>query len=107
MKVNYPIKGRPTTNENENESGVDEEAPSDLRVIRPLCYVREINTRNFSEKNNLPIIPENCPACFEDPKERHRLKQLLAAQELLFPRLFDNIRTAIVPLMRQEKTSDP
>lgn len=99
MKVNYKIKSQDYINK--------EQDTQPRRVIRPLCYIREINTRNFAEKNNLPIIPENCPACFEDPKERHRLKQLLANQELLFPRLFDNLKTAIVPLMRQDKTCDP
>ena len=34
------------------------------------------------------VCLENCPACFEVPKERHRVKQLLAHQELLFPRLY-------------------
>jgi len=40
----------------------------DLRVIRPFVYVRETDTRSFAESANLPIIPENCPACFEAPK---------------------------------------
>ena len=40
----------------------------DLRVIRPLIYVREKELRQFAESRRLPIIPENCPACFEQPK---------------------------------------
>ena len=40
----------------------------DLRVIRPLIYVREKDLRQFAESRRLPIIPENCPACFEQPK---------------------------------------
>lgn len=90
MKVNYPV-------EHENFS---------LRVIRPLCYIRETATRNFAVKNNLPVIPENCPACFGDPKERFRIKQLLAQQEVLFPRIFDNILAAIKPLMAKKANSD-
>jgi len=71
----------------------------DLRVIRPLVYVREKALRQFAEKSFLPIIPENCPACFEAPKERHRMKQLLAQQELLFPNLFSSLLNALKPLM--------
>ena len=40
----------------------------DVRVIRPLVYVRESMTRDFSVAAHLPIINENCPACFEQPK---------------------------------------
>jgi tRNA(Ile)-lysidine synthase TilS/MesJ len=47
----------------------------DLKIIRPLVYVRERELRNFASQAALPVIPENCPACFEEPKERHRIKQ--------------------------------
>jgi len=40
----------------------------DLRVIRPFVYVREKSLRQFAESRDLPVIPENCPACFEAPK---------------------------------------
>lgn len=40
----------------------------DLRIIRPFVYVREKDLRAFAEQNHLPIIAENCPACFEAPK---------------------------------------
>lgn len=50
MKANYTI-----------EAG-------DVRVIRPLVYVREKSTRDFSMDVHLPVINENCPACFEEPK---------------------------------------
>ena len=53
MKANYKI-----------EAG-------DVRVIRPLIYVREHMTRDFSQASKLPIINENCPACFEQPKVFH------------------------------------
>lgn len=71
----------------------------DIRVIRPLAYVRERELRNFAHSACLPVIPENCPACFHAPKERHRIKQLLAAQELLFPSVFVSIKAAIRPLL--------
>ncbi|CAF0979761.1 unnamed protein product, partial [Brachionus calyciflorus] len=44
----------------------------DLRIIRPFVYVREKELRSFAEGNKLPVITENCPACFEAPKERQR-----------------------------------
>ncbi|VDM27914.1 unnamed protein product [Toxocara canis] len=72
---------------------------SALRVIRPLIYVREKALREFAESNKLPIIAENCPACFEQPKERYRMKQLLASHELIFPRLFSSLRSALRPLL--------
>ena len=40
----------------------------DLRVIRPFVFVRENQLRQFAEKAKLPVISENCPACFEAPK---------------------------------------
>lgn len=39
-----------------------------------------------------PRVPSpSCPACFESPKERQRVKLLLAGQEQLHPTLFSNI----------------
>lgn len=58
MKANYKI-----------EAG-------DVRVIRPLCYARESLTKDFARANRLPVVNENCPACFEEPKERHRVKKV-------------------------------
>ncbi|GIY08997.1 tRNA-cytidine(32) 2-sulfurtransferase [Caerostris darwini] len=72
---------------------------SSLRIIRPFVFVREKDLRTFAEQKKLPVIPENCPACFEAPKERHRMKQLLAAQEVQFPKLYRSLRTALLPLM--------
>ncbi|XP_045204421.2 uncharacterized protein LOC123557183 [Mercenaria mercenaria] len=76
----------------------------DLRVIRPFVYVREKDLRLFAETNKLPVIAENCPACFEAPKERHRIKQLLASQEIMFPRIFPSLMAAIKPIMAINKT---
>lgn len=76
----------------------------DLRVTRPFVYVREKNLRKFAEEKKLPVIAENCPACFEAPKERHRVKQLLAAQEILFPKLYPSLRSAMHPLMAINRT---
>ena len=48
----------------------------------------------------LPVISDNCPACFSAPKERHRIKLMLAQKEQLFPGLFQSILRTITPLMR-------
>ena len=65
----------------------------DLRVIRPLVYCREKMFRSFSERGNFPVITENCPACFSEPKERHRVKLLLSQQEHEIPTLFSSLLT--------------
>lgn len=41
-----------------------------IRVIRPLVYARETETRDFARAYGLPVVNENCPACFEQPKVR-------------------------------------
>jgi tRNA(Ile)-lysidine synthase TilS/MesJ len=60
----------------------------DLEVIRPLVYCRESMTKKFAYDVRLPIINENCPACFEQPKERHRVKKMLSTEESLVPNIF-------------------
>mmetsp|Transcript_4212 Transcript_4212/g.9386 ORF Transcript_4212/g.9386 Transcript_4212/m.9386 type:complete len:472 (+) Transcript_4212:125-1540(+) len=71
----------------------------DLRVARPLVYVRERVMAQFSTENKLPIIQDNCPACFAAPKERHRIKLVLAQQEFEHPNLFWSLQKAMKPLM--------
>lgn len=71
----------------------------DIRVIRPLCYVRERQTRDFAAHAGLPVISENCPACFAKPMQRYQMKQLLAEQERQHKTLFANLLTAMRPLM--------
>jgi tRNA 2-thiocytidine biosynthesis protein TtcA len=71
----------------------------DLRIIRPFAYARERQTRAFAQDAGLPIIFENCPACFAKPQQRYAMKQMLAEQEKLHPRLFNSLLTAMRPLM--------
>jgi len=71
----------------------------DLTVIRPGIYVRERQLRDFSYAAGLPVINENCPACFEAPKERHHIKKLLAREECIFPSLYSCLRKALMPLL--------
>lgn len=72
----------------------------DVRIIRPLVYVRETQTRAFAESANLPIIPDSCPACFSAPTKREYFKTLLAREEREHPDLFANLLHAMRPLMK-------
>lgn len=73
----------------------------DLRMIRPLIYARERQLRDFAANAGLPVIAENCPACFSMPTQREHMKQLLAAEEATNPNLFKTLKTTMMPLMRQ------
>ena len=70
-----------------------------VRVIRPLIAVRESATRDFAYGAGLPVIADNCPACFETPKQRRRVKQLLRREEAIFPHAVANLSAALVPLL--------
>ena len=71
----------------------------DVRVIRPLIYARERQTRDFAVSAELPVIYENCPACFSMPMQRFQMKGLLAEQEKQHPQLFANLLATMRPLM--------
>jgi tRNA(Ile)-lysidine synthase TilS/MesJ len=73
----------------------------DIRIIRPLVYVRERQTREFALKAGLPIIPDSCPACFTKPTQREHMKQLLAAEEQQNKNLFSSLLKAMKPLMTE------
>jgi selenocysteine lyase/cysteine desulfurase/tRNA(Ile)-lysidine synthase TilS/MesJ len=77
----------------------------DISVIRPMVYCRESLMTEFVKASNLPVINENCPACFEEPKERARVKKLLTREETLFPNFYDNIRRSLIPLMHEDTTA--
>ena len=71
----------------------------DLRVIRPLVYTREKMLAKFAKVNDLPVIAENCPACFSKPTQREHMKQLLASEEEANSGLFGSLLTTMKPLM--------
>ena len=71
----------------------------DIRIIRPLVYTRESSTAAFARAANLPVIAENCPACFAMPTERQHIKELLLAEEKHNNQLYSSILTAIKPLI--------
>lgn len=79
----------------------------DLRVIRPLVYVRERQTRDFAAAAGLPVIFDSCPSCFSMPTQRQHMKELLSAEERQNPRLFKSILSTIRPLISiNEANSD-
>jgi tRNA 2-thiocytidine biosynthesis protein TtcA len=71
----------------------------DLRVIRPLVYVRERQTRDFAAGADLPVVRDSCPACFSMPTQRQHMKELLASEEQRNPRLFKSLLATLRPLM--------
>ena len=77
----------------------------DLRVIRPFVYVRERQLRDFAHAAALPVIQDNCPACFRKPTERAAMKALLAAEEARHKGLFRNILSAVRPLLGADPPS--
>lgn len=70
----------------------------DIRIIRPLIYVRERQTADFAKETVLPVIPDSCPACFSMPTEREHMKQLLRQEETHNKGLFKSLKTALAPL---------
>ena len=70
----------------------------DIRIIRPMIYVRERQTTEFSKEVSLPVIPDSCPACYAMPTEREHMKQLLAKEETHNTHLFNSLKTTLAPL---------
>jgi tRNA(Ile)-lysidine synthase TilS/MesJ len=73
----------------------------DVRIIRPLVYCRERQTRDYAAAAALPVVPDSCPACFQMPTRREHMKALLAREEAEHPHLFANLLQAMRPLLRE------
>ncbi|QGT77642.1 tRNA 2-thiocytidine biosynthesis protein TtcA [Guyparkeria halophila] len=71
----------------------------DVRIIRPLVDVRESALIDFARRFELPVINDNCPACFAMPTQREHFKQLLAGEEGDNGQLFHSLKSAIAPLV--------
>ncbi|MCL7745212.1 tRNA 2-thiocytidine biosynthesis protein TtcA [Guyparkeria hydrothermalis] len=71
----------------------------DVRIIRPLVDVRESALTDFARRNALPVIPDNCPACFAMPTQREHFKTLLANEEQGNGQLFHSLKSAMAPLV--------
>ena len=74
-------------------------AEGDLRVIRPLVYIRERQTRDFAQAAGFPVIYDSCPSCFSMPTQRQHMKELLALEEKQNPQLFKSLLSTLRPLM--------
>ena len=68
----------------------------DVRIIRPLAYVRETQTAAFAASADLPVVPDSCPACFSAPTRREHVKQRGN------PHLFANLLQAMRPIMTED-----
>lgn len=77
----------------------------DIRIIRPMIYVRERQTTEFSKEVALPVIPDSCPACYAMPTEREHMKQLLAKEETHNSGLFSSLKSTLSPLYSVESAS--
>lgn len=71
----------------------------DLRIIRPMVYVRERQLADFAKQADLPVIKDSCPACFEMPTEREHFKQWLLTEEKRTPNLYKNLLSAMRPML--------
>ena len=71
----------------------------DLRIIRPMVYVRERQLADFAASSNLPVIADSCPACFTMPTERDHFKQWLLTEEKRTPNLYKNLLSAMKPML--------
>ncbi|KAI9915868.1 hypothetical protein PsorP6_008616 [Peronosclerospora sorghi] len=61
--------------------------------------MREVNLKQFAYDSCMRVINENCPACFHEPKKRHRVKKKLAQEEILYPNMYNSLRRALLSLM--------
>lgn len=68
-----------------------------LRVIRPFVYVREKAIRQFVVSQKLPANLEINH--YDNPKERQRARQMLVQQEIVLPKLYGNMRSAMHPII--------
>jgi tRNA 2-thiocytidine biosynthesis protein TtcA len=74
----------------------------DVRIIRPLARIREYQTLEFAEAQKLPIIQDNCPACYSRPQQRAHFKNLLRQEELTNKHLYANLWHAMQPLIADD-----
>jgi len=74
----------------------------DIRIIRPLVYARERQMAEFAHQAELPVIIENCPACFDKPSQRQHMKALLANEEKGNKTLFSSLLSTMRPIIEKD-----
>ena len=60
---------------------------------------RERQMRDYAVAAGLPVIRDNCPACFRMPTQRAHMKDLLAREEESNHLLFKSLKSTLLPLM--------
>lgn len=60
---------------------------TDITQIRPLLYCGEGQIRNVAQRENLPVVPNPCPA--DGATKRQEVKELVAELSKRYPRLKD------------------
>ncbi len=71
----------------------------DLRIIRPMVYVREHQIADYAAQSKLPVIQDSCPACFAMPTQRQHMKQLLQKEEKSNIQLYRSLLSTLKPVM--------
>ncbi len=79
----------------------------DVRIIRPMIYVRERQLVDYAHHAKLPVIYENCPACFAHPTQRAHMKMLLAKEEKTNKHLFKTLLHTMRPLIEKGLPQKP
>ena len=67
---------------------------TDVAYAAPWCEL-------VAENVALPVVPDNCPACFAKPTERQHFKELLREEEGRYKNLFRNLLHTLKPLMAE------
>jgi len=78
---------------------------SDITQIRPLLYVGKGTIRRIVERENLPVIPNPCPA--NGYTKRQEVKELLASLEQRYPGLRNRIFGAMQRLPLEAWEPEP
>ena len=66
---------------------------SQITLIRPLIYAPEKDIRNFVKRNNIKVMPKNCP--MDGVSKREDMKNLLYKFAIAIPNVRANIMGAI------------
>lgn len=74
----------------------DDYSEGDLKIIKPLTFLRERVFEDFSIQKNLPSRPSKIFSRMPDG-----IHSILKVQEVINPSVFDNIKNAIYPLLLQ------
>lgn len=73
----------------------------DLRIIRPIILLRERVFEDFAAQKNLPTRPSKI---FSRAPEG--AQSILQVQEIVNPNVYENIKSAVFPLLLQNYNHD-